>query len=381
MVISNGELSAFLAGVSFDAKLLNDYQYDQLCGQISVLKGLKGIKNKFNEITGELKVHSVLSELSFACLFAKLNFDVELIYDGHARFIKNNKKIKSPDFIATVNGDEYFVEVTSFGASDPNEELRRVLNDEIKKYPLCFWVHFPEIYSLPCITSDDYESQKERIRMLSEKIKSHLPSYKAIRNQVEIEDCIVHFKQLPVGEEGYIDMGVTSYLIPVEKISKHVEKRLVEKSEKLQSWHEPNKPKYYLLALDIRGFQAFPYGLLHLLYGPITYYNHNDFIEKKPECYYLLRGYLDSVDYDLLDDRHKRFLFQVGYDISRQSIVSKLGIFMEKKEAFSGITGVLVSSNNSFQYLPNPCSLNSSSKLIDYLDLPLVPEIFGKYLE
>ncbi len=135
-----------------------------------------------------------------------------------------------------------------------------------------------------------------------------------------------------------------------------------------------------MLALDLEGFETLPSGLSHLLYGPITYCVPNDFIEKKPECYYRLREFLNSVDYDLLDDRHKKFLFQVGYDISSQYIVNKLGVFMEQKEALSGITGVLVRSHNSFQYLPNPFSSKSSSQLIDVFDLPIVSEVFGKYL-
>ncbi len=57
----------------------------RLSSQISVLKNLKGIKDKFKEITDDSKIPSVLSELSFAYLFAKHDFEVELIYDGHAR--------------------------------------------------------------------------------------------------------------------------------------------------------------------------------------------------------------------------------------------------------------------------------------------------------
>lgn len=383
MLINNNELNDFLKKVPFNINLFNNHQHDyyQLSSQISVLKNLKGIKDKFKEITDDSKIPSVLSELSFAYLFAKHDFEVELIYDGHVRFINNSNKIKSPDFIAIINGDEHFVEVTSFSASNPNEELMHEFGDEIKKYPLSFWVEFSDTYSRPCLTSDDYNKRKEGIRILSGKIKSLLPTYKTIGDQVKIEDCIVHFEQFPDGEEGFIGGGVTSHVMPVEKISEHVKKRLEEKSQKLKSWDGSNKPNFYLLALDLEGFETLPSGLSHLLYGPITYCVPNDFIEKKPECYYRLREFLDSADYDLLDDRHKQFLFQVGYDISSPYIVNKLGAFMEKKEALSGITGVLVRSHNSFQYLPNPFSSKSSSQLIDFFDLPIVSEVFGKYLE
>ncbi len=97
----------------------------------------------------------------------------------------------------------------------------REFGDEIKKYPLSFWVEFSDTYSRPCLTSDDYKKRKEGIRILSGK-KSLLPTYKTIGDQVKIEDCIVHFKQFPDGEEGFIGGGVTSHVMPVEKISEHV---------------------------------------------------------------------------------------------------------------------------------------------------------------
>ena len=371
------ELKEFLENINFDVQMLNAQQFYQLIEQISLLKKFVGLESKLKEVTSKQKLDPILSELNFAYNLAKLGFKIEMICDGDKRFIDNKKNRKqSPDFIALKDNNEYFVEVTKFQTSYPNEELKKHLDQEIKKYPIYFWVQFSEEYSTPCLTSDDYNLFQGKIEVLSNKIKEILPDYENMNSEVEIDGCIIYFTPLPKNEQGFIGGGVYEYLLPTEKISDSLKNRLSQKSAKSLSWDTSNKLRYYLIALDLEEFTSFsfPYGLLHLLYGKITYYNAEEFGQRKPKCYYKLKEFLDSPDFQSLSYQCKDFLFKVGFDINKESIVDELGIFISQRNEFSNVTGVLVKSHNSYQYLPNPFSTKNDSDLINFFDFPILPE-------
>ena len=130
------ELKEFLENINFDVQMLNAQQFYQLIEQISLLKKFVGLESKLKEVTSKQKLDPILSELNFAYNLAKLGFKIEMICDGDKRFIDNKKNRKqSPDFIALKDNNEYFVEVTKFQTSYPNEELKKHLDQEIKKYP------------------------------------------------------------------------------------------------------------------------------------------------------------------------------------------------------------------------------------------------------
>jgi len=382
--IHNNDLGEFLRNILFDETLLDDHQYHQLANQISVLRKIKNIENKFKEVSNKQKLAPVLSELNFVYEFARLGFEIELIYDGHKRFICKKNKIKSPDFIALNGNDEYFIEVTKLTTSNPNEELIKHLEQKIKNYPVWFWVHFSEEYSTPCMSSEDWNLFQERIKDLSDKIQKILPDHKFWNSSLEINGCTVYFNPLTENEQGFIGGCVYGYLLPSEKIYSHVEKRLVDKSKESLSWSTStlNNPRFYLLALDLEEFTSFPYGLLHLLYGKITYYSKEHFGARKPKFYYKVQEFLETEDFQSLDKRLKDFLLNVGFDINKEAMVNNLGIFIDKeiRDKFSNVTGVLIKSHDSYQYLPNPFSKKNGSELIDFFNFPIIPETFEKYL-
>ena len=107
-----------------------------------------------------------------------------------------------------------------------------------------------------------------------------------------------------------------------------------------------------MLALDLQEFTSFPYGLLHLLYGKITYYSKENFSTRKPKCYYKVQQFLETEDFQSLDKRLKIFLLNVGFDTNKEAIVNNFGIFIDKeiRDKFSNVTGVLIKSHDSYQY-------------------------------
>jgi hypothetical protein len=381
--IKNQELDQFLSNFSFNFDELSIKQYTQLSQQYRIFSNFTNIKEKFQEITNTGKLPAILSELDFACSLSKKGFEIEMIYDQHKRFIVNKNSIKSPDIILRSGNAKIFIEVAKLTTYFLYHELNKYLDETIKNYPISFWIHYSKEYSTPNITSEDFDNTDGKIKSLAKKIENKIKDISKLqfsKKKYEIDGCQVHFRSLKKDNKGFVGGGATGYAVPTEKLFNQLEKEIIKKSNKALKWHNSNEPSHYIIALDLEEFSSSPFDILNLLYGGQTHYESKDFENDKPSCYYSLKLFLESSKFLNLDEEYKHFLYTVGFDLNKTTIINNFGLFISEENKLINITGIIVKNQNSLQYLPNPFSNKKSTDLIKIFNYPIVPKFYEQYM-
>jgi hypothetical protein len=325
----------------------------------------KGIQEKFSETTSWSKIPSLTSELFFANEFAKLGFSVELISDSESNWQHRDKRIPSPDFLASKDGESIFVEVARIGGDETISQIIDAISPLLSDTSFCAEIQYTREFSWPTISHNERTKRENLIEDFVEHFKTCLQDAELPTSSLkyDIFGCQISLIRTPNCQPGYYK-GSNGAVITIPEFKAYVAYQIEKKAKKRQNWNHQRKQIPYLVALDIQQSFILSPIFVQWLFGSRTSLNvRHANISENPY------SEPDRVS-DAKSQGWKDLLEKVGFN-SRER-VEEGGILMTH-ETLNNISGLVVNMSGIPHFIPNPFAEESINcpHLCDLIPLPM----------